>query len=61
MVSVRLKTKKLCRFLIRSSLSHQRIASSIAKDIKEVKEAQKEIGLEHLEFDAYEKHLNWTD
>ena len=30
-------------------------------DIKEVKVALKEIGLEHLEFDAYEKHLNWTD
>ena len=30
-------------------------------DIKEVKAALKEIGLEHLEFDAYEKHLNWTD
>ena len=31
------------------------------KDIKEVKAALQEIGLEHLEFDAYEKHLNWTD
>ena len=31
------------------------------KDIKEVKAALQEIGLEHLEFDAYEKHMNWTD
>ncbi len=30
-------------------------------EIKVVKSALKEIGLEHLEFDAYEKHLNWTD
>ena len=30
-------------------------------EIKVVKAALKEIGLEHLEFDAYEKHLNWTD
>ena len=30
-------------------------------DIKIVKAALKEIGLEHLEFDAYETHLNWTD
>ena len=30
-------------------------------EVKVVKAALKEIGLEHLEFDAYEKHLNWTD
>ena len=30
-------------------------------EIKVVKSALKEIGLEHLAFDAYEKHLNWTD
>lgn len=30
-------------------------------EIKVVKSALKEIGLEHLEFDAYEKHLCWFD
>ena len=30
-------------------------------EIEIVKAALKEMGLEHLEFDAYEKHLNWYD
>ena len=30
-------------------------------EIEIVKAALKEIGCEHLEFDAYETHLNWTD
>ena len=30
-------------------------------EIKVVKSALKEIGLEHLEFDAYKKHLCWFD
>ena len=30
-------------------------------EIKVIKGVLKEIGLEHLEFDAYERHLNWTD
>ena len=30
-------------------------------EMLEVKAALKDLGLEHLEFDAYEKHLNWYD
>lgn len=30
-------------------------------EIEVVEAALKEIGLEHLKFDAYEKHLNWAD
>ena len=30
-------------------------------EVRVVKAALKEIGLEHLEFDAYEKHLCWFD
>ena len=31
------------------------------KDMLEVKAALKEQGLEHLEFDAYEERVNWSD
>ena len=31
------------------------------KDMLKVKTALKELGLEHLEFDAYEEHTNWMD
>jgi len=30
-------------------------------EIKVIKDVLKGLSLEHLEFDAYEKHLNWTD
>jgi len=31
------------------------------KEIAEVEAVLKDIGLEHLKFDAYEKHYNWDD
>ena len=31
------------------------------KEMLEVKAVLKDLGLEHLEFDAYEEHINWTD
>ena len=31
------------------------------KEIAEVETVLKDLGLEHLEFDAYEKHYNWYD
>ena len=31
------------------------------KDMLKVKAALKELGLEHLEFDAYEERVNWSD
>ena len=30
-------------------------------EITVIKDVLKGLGLEHLEFDAYEKHLNWSD
>ena len=31
------------------------------KEIAEVEAVLKDVGLEHLKFDAYEKHYNWND
>ena len=31
------------------------------KEMAEVEATLKDLGLEHLQFDAYEKHYNWYD
>ncbi len=31
------------------------------REVEVVRSVQKELGLEHLEFDGYVKRINWTD